>query len=111
MQGLYDPDRVRQADAAGPDKRGGAAEPTDWKTAVAEIGGRLREGKGKVVLISDLQTGTLAEVMATSPQAFGQAVRRTSSRSTMSTVRAGQRNGCSARATIPDYRIDLCDYV
>ena len=106
VQGLYDPDRVRQPMHRA--KRGGAAEPTDWKTAVAAIGGRLREGKGKVVLISDLQTGALAEVLETFA-GFGQGDAAYFEPLDYGTLRRAQ--GKVQQGPIPDYRIDLSDYV
>jgi molybdopterin-containing oxidoreductase family iron-sulfur binding subunit len=60
LQGLYDPDRLRQ-----PLRRdkGGPAQPIEWKAAIEGIGKHLLEDYGSVVVISDLQTGTLAQVI------------------------------------------------
>lgn len=60
VQGLYDPDRIR-----GVLSRKGKKAPlqkSHWASALAEIGTRIRQG-GRICLLSDLQTGTLAEVM------------------------------------------------
>jgi molybdopterin-containing oxidoreductase family iron-sulfur binding subunit len=60
VQGLYDPDRIR-----GPLARtapGQEAKPTTWDDAMAAIAGKIKSA-GRVVIISDLQTGALAEVM------------------------------------------------
>ncbi|MCE5277879.1 MAG: 4Fe-4S dicluster domain-containing protein [Planctomycetaceae bacterium] len=64
LQGHYDPDRVRQVI-----QRGGAGQP-QWTDALADIAARLRGG-AKVLLISDLQTGTLSATMNSFARAFG----------------------------------------
>jgi len=62
IQGLYDPDRLR-----GVLHRGAKSS---WEAATSEIGGRLRAG-GKVAVLSDLQTGALAELMERFAVALG----------------------------------------
>ncbi len=59
VQGLYDPDRIRQ-----PYRRSdsGEFEVTDWITAPTAIGGALAK-KARVAVMTDLQTGALAALM------------------------------------------------
>ncbi len=67
LQGLYDPDRLieplqrlRPATATFPDT---GTQQISWQQALQKIGTRLQNNKSRVVLISDLQTGPLADVM------------------------------------------------
>jgi molybdopterin-containing oxidoreductase family iron-sulfur binding subunit len=60
LQGLYDPDRIRA-----PITRAGGAkgfEVRDWVTALPAVAQVLSAAAGRVVVISDVQTGALAEV-------------------------------------------------
>ncbi len=68
VQGLYDPDRVRH-----PLRRTqeGGWEPRTWESAIAQVGRTLAEHRGRVLLVSDLQTGALAELMERFAGAFG----------------------------------------
>ena len=77
---------------------------------MTEIGKRLREGKGKTVVISDLQTGSLAEVMAALAQAFDSPVPMYYEPFNYEAVRAANES-LLARAAVPDYRMDLCDFL
>ncbi len=63
VQGLYDPDRLRTVLHG--------KEQSNWDAAISAIGARLREADGKVAILSDLQTGALAEVMERFAAAFG----------------------------------------
>jgi molybdopterin-containing oxidoreductase family iron-sulfur binding subunit len=60
LQGLYDPDRIKTPLRRGDD---GKLVPSDWASALAAIAARLAPKRGRVVLLSDLQTGTLDELM------------------------------------------------
>jgi molybdopterin-containing oxidoreductase family iron-sulfur binding subunit len=62
VQGLYDPNRLK-----GVLHRGAKSS---WEAAISDIAGRLRAG-GKVAVLSDLQTGALAEVMERFAATFG----------------------------------------
>ena len=81
VQGHYDPDRLRHVLHK---TASSGTETSDWTTAVEEIGKLLRERCGKATLISDLQTGGLAELMERFVDAFGSRSRRFTSRSTTS---------------------------
>ncbi|MFB3890604.1 MAG: 4Fe-4S dicluster domain-containing protein [Phycisphaerae bacterium] len=66
LQGLYDPDRVK-GPLANPGGRAGADPRTRWQAitwaaAIEQVAARLKESS-RVVLISDLQTGSLAQLM------------------------------------------------
>ena len=107
VQGLYDPDRVRQALF----RRGGDdPRPTGWPLALQAVGQRLRESGGRVALLSDLQTGALAEVM----QAF---VRALGSQRVLFYESFNYEALCVAHervlglTVIPDYRLEACDSI
>ncbi|MFZ0389508.1 MAG: molybdopterin dinucleotide binding domain-containing protein [Calditrichia bacterium] len=59
LQGLYDPDRVKKVYR----RENGATRSESWETALQEIGSRIKNRKGRLLVLSDLQTGTLAEIM------------------------------------------------
>lgn len=60
LQGLYDPDRLTR-----PLRRSASSQlPVSWAEALGEIGRHLQSrGKGRVAVISNLQTGTLLSTM------------------------------------------------
>jgi molybdopterin-containing oxidoreductase family iron-sulfur binding subunit len=60
LQGLYDPDRIKT-----PLVRDGAGwKPTTWEAALALIGGKLAAAKGRTLLLTGLETGTLRALAA-----------------------------------------------
>jgi len=63
LQGLYDPDRVKSPLRR--DRRSGAVSKISWATAYQEVANLLRDGAGRVALLSRLETGTLRETMET----------------------------------------------
>ncbi len=67
VQGLYDPDRIKRPMRVSE----GRGEPVNWDAALSEIGAQLRKSEGHVAVLSDLQTGALAEVMERFAAAFG----------------------------------------
>ncbi|MCY2928964.1 MAG: 4Fe-4S dicluster domain-containing protein [Planctomycetota bacterium] len=70
VQGLYDPDRLRQPLA----RVGGRTKdfsPQSWSTALETIGQALAATHGRVAVMSDLQTSTLADVMQGFSRALG----------------------------------------
>ena len=69
VQGLYDPDRLRQPLRR--IRRQGPLEPATWATAVETITERLRKPGRNVHLFSDVQTGALAEVFTAFAARFG----------------------------------------
>lgn len=59
LHGLYDPDRTR-----GPLRRGKKGfDPVTWENALAALGQTLRYKRGRVAIMTDLQTGSLQELM------------------------------------------------
>ncbi len=67
LQGLYDPDRLTEplqrispAAATFPDT---GMIPLSWQQALQRIGKSLQNTKGRVLVISDLETGPLADIM------------------------------------------------
>jgi Fe-S-cluster-containing dehydrogenase component/anaerobic selenocysteine-containing dehydrogenase len=67
LQGLYDPDRVKQVLHRAP---GQAEQQRTWEAALSDIAARLSAG-GRVAVLSSLQNGALAEVMRGFARAFG----------------------------------------
>ena len=62
VQGLYDPDRLRQPLRR--PHRDASLEPASWATAVAAVADLLRNPRKTVHFFSDVQTGSLAEIQA-----------------------------------------------
>ena len=68
VQGLYDPDRVKSPLRLA---AGGEASAVTWREAVGQIGREIADSGGRVMLLSDLQTGPLAELMQGLAVAWG----------------------------------------
>ena len=107
LQGLYDPDRVRRVVYQ---PRGGERRSFDWPAAIAEIGRRLRDARGQVFVISDLQTGALAEVTEGFAKALGSQPPAFFEPFNYDTLLAAHHLVFGIGA-IPDYRIDRCDFL
>lgn len=60
VQGVYDPDRIDRPYSV--EKRGGLAISSDWHQAIEKIALRLRQTRGRVFFVSNLQTGAFAEL-------------------------------------------------
>jgi len=67
LQGLYDPDRVQQVIYR---DKGEDPQRRSWEEALTAISARLLTG-ARVAVLSNLQTGALAEVMTSFAAAFG----------------------------------------
>ncbi len=67
LQGLYDPDRLKNVYRK-KDKTN--HQISNWETSINEIADKLKNLKGKIILISDIQTGALSEVMNSFADAF-----------------------------------------
>ncbi len=70
LQGLYDPQRLTQVRRYTQPEGPAKAETLGWAKAMAEIGLVLKSVKGRVTVISGLETGALAEVMQAFLAAF-----------------------------------------
>ena len=55
LQGLYDPDRIKTPLV----KDGANWKPATWDEALALVGGKLQAAKGRTVLLTGLETGSL----------------------------------------------------
>jgi len=108
LQGLYDPDRIRHVMHRQP--AGGPVGPGDWETAIAEIGGRMRQSRGRVVLLSDLQAGALTDLMRAFAAAFGSARPLFYEPFSYPSQRTAHGD-LFGMPIIPDYRIEKCDFV
>ncbi|MGE5353200.1 MAG: molybdopterin-dependent oxidoreductase [Acidobacteriota bacterium] len=60
LQGLYDPDRLKDVIRQ---NRGIKPEVSSWENALLEISERIKKNGTRIIVISDLQTGSLAEVI------------------------------------------------
>ncbi len=111
-QGLYDPDRVR-----GPLARPSAAtagvvghKSVPWSQALAEVTEALKRAK-RLFLVSDLQTGTLAEIMQQFHNSLGLsgAVAFYEAFDYEPLRTANQK--FLGRATLPRYKLAECDFI
>ncbi|MFO0753880.1 MAG: molybdopterin-dependent oxidoreductase, partial [Thermodesulfovibrionales bacterium] len=107
LQGVYDPDRVREVRYRAPGSR---LRPSNWKEALERIGKNLAEGEGRVAIMSRLETGMLAEIMSRFLRAFG------SERLLFfEPFPYGPLREAHARLfgteSIPFYRLEQCDYL
>lgn len=106
VQGLYDPDRLKRILCA---KCG--REMDEWTGPCEEVAAALKHSTGKVTIISDIQTGALAEVMERFLDVFG-SKNRLYYYEPFSYVPMRQANeelfGLNA---IPDYHLDRADYI
>ena len=104
LQGLYDPDRVRNPLV----RKGAKRDKTDWTAALGQIAARIRQG-GRVAVMSDIQTGAMAEIMEAFAKTFGGRVLYYEPFNYEALREAHQR--AFGVPAIPDYRIDQCELV
>jgi molybdopterin-containing oxidoreductase family iron-sulfur binding subunit len=111
-QGLYDPDRVR-----GPLGRPSAAtseivghRPVSWSQALAEVTKALKNAK-RLFIMSDLQTGTLVEIMQQFHSSLGLpgAVAFYEAFDYEPLRTANQK--LFGQAALPRYRLEECDFL
>lgn len=112
LQGIYDPDRLRQ-----PLRRGAPARnfpdtgltPASWQEALLAIGNRLQSGKGRVLVISGLETGTLADILAAFAERFNGRllIHEPFDYQPLRDAHAG----LTGRAVIPWYGLDHCRHI
>lgn len=99
--GLYDPDRVK-----GPQRRrtSGGFRAVSWDEALRTIGEDLR-GRGRIALVSDLQTGSLDALMRAWLRAFG------SDRLVIDETIDYQPAKAAFGGVVPALDIAACDYL
>ena len=107
VQGHYDPERLKTVLYR---KRGGAPVERDWQTAIGDIGGRLREAKGRISVISGLESGALSEVMSAFTSAFGSGPTVFYEPFNYEAERKAHEE-VFGLAAIPSYRLDTCDVI
>ena len=107
VQGHYDPDRIRTVLRR---NELGRHEPGDWATAIEEIGKQLRERPGRIVLLSDLQTGGLAGLMHSFADTFGSKRLAFYEPFNYEPLREAHKT-LFGLPVIPDYRLDACELV
>jgi molybdopterin-containing oxidoreductase family iron-sulfur binding subunit len=107
LQGVYDPDRITAVRFR--DRTSGTLRTESWQKAMAEIGERLT-GKGRVAVMSRLENGALAEIMAAFASAFGSD--RVLFYEAFSYDPLRRAHGTLlGRPVIPYYRLDEADYI
>ena len=105
LQGLYDPERIQNVLRK---KYEDNFEITYWETAIDEIGKRLKNLKGKIFLVSDLQTGALDEVMNKFTQAFSSPSPIYYEAYNYESVKKANQKVFGS-AVVPNYKIDQAD--
>jgi anaerobic selenocysteine-containing dehydrogenase len=109
LQRLYNPDRLR-----GPLQRtggpaGGTLSPVAWDDGLQELAARLRNVKGKVIMISRPLSGTLEEVVSTFIRSLGGKLFFYETTSELPLRAAAQR--AFGIREIPHYDIAEADYL
>ena len=108
VQGLYDPDRLTQVLFRA---HGQPPSPASWSDAFSAIANRLRGTKGRVALLSDLQTGALAELMQQFVRAFD-SQRLVFYEPFNYEALAAAHQALFDLPDIPDYRlVERCDFI
>lgn len=107
LQGLYDPDRVRHVMQR---QTSGAMGAGDWEAAIGDVAGRLRQPGARLTLVSDLQAGTLADLMRAFAGAFESGRLLFYEPFSYDPQRAAYAD-LFGMPVIPDYRIEKCDFV
>jgi molybdopterin-containing oxidoreductase family iron-sulfur binding subunit len=119
VQGLYDPDRLakviwRERPALGTTSREveqaeALPAPRTWEEAIEAISAKLR-GEGRCVIISDLQTGMMSEIM----EAFAATVKPSQllfyEPFNYEPLRQAHQD-VFGLSVVPDYRMDRCELV
>ncbi len=106
VQGLYDPDRVRRPLV----RHANEFRPSSWPEALAAIADHLRRSGGRAIVVSRLETGSLAEVMRRFAEAFGDGPPALYEPFDYAPLR--QANALLfGTPVIPDYRLDRCGLI
>ena len=108
LQGLYDPDRVQKVYHSG---QQGQPGPLGWAEAIAALAPALKAGKGRVTLISDLQTGTLAEVMRSFVGTFATPDRLLLFEAFNYQPLRTAHQKLFGQGIVPEYRLQDCDFI
>jgi anaerobic selenocysteine-containing dehydrogenase/Fe-S-cluster-containing dehydrogenase component len=106
LQGLYDPDRVQQVLYRAQGKDPVAYQ---WDRALNAIAARLAAG-GKVAVLSNLQTGALAEVMTAFAAAFGSQRVLFYEPFNYEPLKAAHQQ-LFRQPVVPTYRLDQSDFI
>jgi len=108
LQGLYDPLCLRFPLHRPDPGRDGTR--TSWRAAMEAVGQALSEAGANVAMITDLQTGALADLQKRFLAAFGSEQLLVYEPFNHEPLRAGHES-LYGRDTIPDYRIDRSRFV
>ncbi len=109
VQGQYDPDRLISPLRS---ETAGRQRPAEWDGALAEIGRALASarGSGRVAVISDLQSGSLASLIRDWLRAFGSDRYLVYEPFSYEPLRDANRL-VFGKDAIPDYRLDQSDLI
>ncbi len=105
LQGQYDPGRLRSILQPRENQT-----TTEWVSVLARISERLKQSDGRVAILSDLQTGALAELMQAFLKVFGSDRLVFYEPFNYEPLREAHRV-LFGRAVIPNYDIDRCDFL
>jgi molybdopterin-containing oxidoreductase family iron-sulfur binding subunit len=107
LQGLYDPDRLRLIIRR--DKNGHSSQST-WDEAVTAIAAQLQKAEGRLAVVSQLETGTLAEIMQTFTETFGSKRLLLYERFDYEPIKKAH-DALFGRPLIPDYRLEESEFI
>lgn len=107
VQGLYDPDRLTKVRRF---HQPSGFEESTWPEALEDIGRRLAGARGRVAIVSDVQTGALAELMQTFLASFDSDRLVLFEPFNYEALREAH-GAIFGLPVIPHYRLDRCDYV
>ena len=107
VQGLYDPDRLRRIITK---ETMLGSRQLEWPDALGRLGEKLRKAGTRVAVLSDLQTGSLAELMRRFVRAFGSDRLLFYEPFGYGPLKAAHES-LFARKAIPEYRLDKGDFV
>jgi molybdopterin-containing oxidoreductase family iron-sulfur binding subunit len=107
LQGVYDPDRIKHVLFR---KRGGPFKKSTFENALTEIVPHLKNARGRVSILSRLETGTLAEIMTEFLKAFSSDRLIFAEAFHYGPIRKANA-ALFGREVIPKYRLDRCNYI
>ena len=107
LQGLYDPDRLRQPASRDEKDR---LQPVSWDQALTRISKQMESSPGRTFILSDLQTGSLAEIMGQFAAHFGETPLLCYEPYNYQSLREAYQL-LFDRPIIPAFRLGGCDFI
>lgn len=109
IQGLYDPDRVRQPLLAVGDLGEEKLTPVSWESAIKSVGGKLKGARGKAALLTRELTGTMRKLVDAWCSAHDVAHIEYDMLSPVAVAEASEL--CFGEFGVPEYHFDKADVV